>query len=149
MKEIAYGMKRYHGIDIVKPLIDSNIKQFDSQAVTFQCLDITAAQEQKKLRDQPYDLVVCFDAFGNLLNDEIDRFLSFLFQEIDARYLLITNRRDGQSELYLHRPKTREEGINVQAHRIFQDYRLIPVWQRKALFPGDYFELYKMPSKEA
>ena len=145
MRKVASNLERYHGVDVVEPLIQANIERFGSRAVTFQCLYITSEQEQTELDLQPFDLVVCIDVFGHLLNEELDRVLTFLLTEVEAKYLLVTNRRDARSELYLRRPKSRREGVNVQAHRVFQQRRLAPVWQREAEYPGDLFELYEIP----
>ena len=145
MKQIACVVDRYHGIDVVKPLIRSNIARYESQNTTFQCLDLTSPDVQKMLDSMLYDLVVCLDLLGHLLNSEVDHVIDFVIHRITAKYLLITNRRDENSELYVMRPKTRHEGINIQKHKVFQEYGLAPIWGEKAEFPGDFFEFYKLP----
>jgi 2-polyprenyl-3-methyl-5-hydroxy-6-metoxy-1,4-benzoquinol methylase len=154
MREIAPCLERYHGIDVVEPLIAANRDRFGSPTITFECLDIASA-EREQSHDPPadgeiqsYDLVICFDVIGHLLNPEVDRLLEFVLHPGRGKYLLLTNRRDEASERYLTRPKTRHEGINVQKHPLFLKLGLEPIWQTKAQYPGDFFELYALPSAD-
>ena len=144
MQRIAGAVDRYHGIDVVEPLIERNRERFASKSVTFECVDLTADGARSEVEGEPFDLVVCFDVIGHLLNPEVDRLLDFVISRSGAKLFLVTNRRDENSELYLSRPKTRHEGINVQKHPIFVERDLAPIWKKNAEYPGDVFELYPL-----
>lgn len=144
MQEIASQLPRYHGIDVVPSVIEQNIAIHASDTVSFQCLDLSKKDDQSRLQLQSCDLILCFDVIGHMLNDEIDRFLEYVFYHLNGRYLLLTNRIDEKSERYLQRPKSRLEGINIQKHPLFLKHQLKPVWKKKAAYPGDFFELYDL-----
>lgn len=144
MKDIANLVDKYHGVDVVENVIIENQQRYSTQNISFQCLDLSQASAQANLKQQTYDLVICFDVIGHMLNEEVDNFLDFVVHKLKTKYFLVTNRRDEKSELYLQRPKSRREGINIQKHPIFVENRLIPIWQQEAQYPGDYFELYSL-----
>jgi len=142
MREVMKDVDRYLGIDVVSSLVDENKRKYASGSVSFQCLDLSDIAEQARLAEKSFDLAICFDVIGHLLNDEVDRLLSFVIEELDIRYFLVTNRHDAQSERYLVRPKTRHEGINIQKHPLFARLHAMPVFTQEARYPGDFFELY-------
>ncbi|GEM_PF-3428348 len=147
MVKVIPGLQQYHGVDVVESVIKQNTAAHGAENVHFQCLDLSAKRDQDKLAIRSCDLIICFDVLGHMLNEEIERFLHFIFYDLDARYILLTNRRDEGSELYLQRPKSRHEGINIQEHPIFKKHELAPVWKEKAEYPGDFFELYELPAR--
>ena len=135
---------RYHGVDIVDSVIKANQEQFADGHVSFQCLDLSVPDQQKQLRLTQTDLVVCLDVFGHLLNPEVDSLLGFIIDDLDARLFLVTNRRDAHSMEYLCREKTRNEGIDLEQHRLFLQHHPNRLKQTPALGPNDFFDLYDL-----
>jgi predicted TPR repeat methyltransferase len=144
MQEIAPGLQRYHGVDVVKHVVRRNQLRYGSRKITFQCIDLSNPRDQQRLKPRDFDLVTTLDVFGHLLNEEVDSLLRFILDDLDVTYWLVTNRRDGESADYLTRPKSRHEGIDLEAHPRMQERGLRRVWQTPAAFPGDYFDLYEL-----
>lgn len=144
MKESVRPPLRYHGVDVVEPLIRQNEKKFGSPTISFQCLDLSAPADQKKLALRTADMVVCLDVFGHLLNHEVASLLQFIFDDLAVKFLLVTNRREETSAEYLARPKTRSEGIDLEPHPLFRARHPKRVKQIAALHPNDYFDLYDL-----
>jgi hypothetical protein len=101
-------------------------------------------EQQKQLLLRQVDLVVCFDVFGHLLNAEVDSMLSCIFDHLDASFLLVSNRRDAHSMDYLRREKTRNEGIDLERHRLFAGRHPNRMKEIPALCLNDFFDLYKL-----
>jgi len=144
MKESVRPPLRYHGVDVVKQLIQQNEKRFSNPAISFQCLDLSDSADQKKLALRTADMVVCLDIFGHLLNHEVTSLLQFIFDDLAVKFFLVTNRREETSADYLARPKTRSEGIDLELHPLFRARHPKRVKQIAALHPNDYFDLYEL-----
>ena len=144
MRDIAPQVERYHGVDIVSDLVNRNQRQYGGPRISFQCLDLSNPEEQPKLNFRDPDLVVCFDVFGHLLNKEVDALLKFILQDLNAQHLLATNRREPGSADYLQREKSRTEGIDLEQHSLFSKCRPERLRQFPALYPNDFFDLYKL-----
>lgn len=148
MKEVIPFVERYHGVDVVPALIDSNQRAFGSSRVSFQCLDLTNEAEQSRLLLRRADLVLCLDVFGHLLNAEVEALLGFIFDGIDVRYLLVTNRRDARA-MTLERGKTRRQGIDLERYPLFARRSPPRIRQIPALSRNDYFDLYDLAARRS
>jgi hypothetical protein len=144
MKEVAKNLSRYHGVDIVANLIASNQETYGSDRVSFQCVDLSDPAQQKSLALKKVDLVICFDVFGHLLNKEVDALLPFILNGLDAKYFLVTNRREITSREFLTREKTRLEGIDLEAHPSFVKRAPKRIKQVPGVYPKDSFDLYDL-----
>lgn len=144
MQDIAPLFTRYHGVDVVKHIVRRNQRRYGRNQVTFQCIDLATAKGQRQLKFTNPDMVATLDVFGHLLNPEVDALLSFILNDLDARYWLLTNRRDEHSADYLTHPKSRHEGIDLAAHPLMLARNPRRLWQVGASFPDDYFELYEL-----
>jgi hypothetical protein len=142
MREIVPLLDVYVGVDIVPELIAENSRFYGADKVTFLELDLTVPGAAARLPRNNWDLITCVDVFGHLVNDEVSRLLGFLTQSAGARYLLVTNRRDADSSAYLSREKSRDEGIDIEFHPIFQQSAFRRTAEMAALYPGDFFDLY-------
>ncbi len=147
MQEIAGAVDRYHGVDIVESVIEANKRQFENEQVSFSCLDLSDPEQQKMLPVREVDLVTCLDVFGHMLNQEVDSLLNFVLNDLDARLLLVTNRRDESSTDYLQREKTRHQGIDIEQHPLFLERQPKRVKQVPGHYPDDFFDLYDLASK--
>jgi hypothetical protein len=144
MREILPLLGRYHGTDVVKWLVKSNAKAYGSATTTFQWIDLSNPDEQKQLKVKQVDLITCLDVFGHLLNHEIDSLLPFILDGVQAKMLLLTNRREPGSTDYLTRAKTRLEGIDLEQHPVFLRRNPKRLKQISGLYPNDFFELYDL-----
>ncbi len=144
MKEIMPIIDRYHGVDIVSELIKNNKKQFQNQHVSFQCLDICRSEEQKLISLTKVDLVLCLDVFGHLLNKEVGLLLELILNNINAKYLLVVNRRGSGSTDYTKQEKSRLEGIDIEEHPLFRVYSSSRLQQVPSLYPNDFYDLYNL-----
>jgi hypothetical protein len=144
MAEVAPGLGRYHGVDVVKKLTDKNTRRFGSPTISFQCLDLSDPAEQRLLAVKNADLLTCFDVFGHLLNREVDSLLQFIFSGCAVKFILVTNRRDAESARYLVREKSRFEGIDLERHPLFIERRPQRLKRVPGLYPDDYFDLYRL-----
>jgi len=131
------------GLDIVPGLIENNRSLYGSEKVEFRDVDLTRETIDAISDERHWDLVVCVDVIGHLLNAEVSSLLRVLVHDLNFRYLLLTNRRDGQSLQYLTREKTRHEGIDVEKHPIFREGRFVRLAGIPALYPGDSFDFYE------
>jgi hypothetical protein len=144
MAKVAPMVGRYHGVDVVESVVQENIKRYGTSQITFQCLDLSNPAEQAQLSVTNADLLISFDVFGHLLNREVDSLLQFILSGCAVRYWLVTNRRDANSGGYLTREKSRVEGIDLELHPLFRKRTPVRVKQIPGLYPGDFFDLYKM-----
>lgn len=144
MREVAPLLERYHGVDVVAELIEANRARYGSGRVTFQCLDLSRRADQKKLEPKRADLVSCLDVIGHMRNAEVESLLRFMLRDLDARYLLVANRRDELSAEYLVREKSRYEGIDIEHHPVFLRRAPRRVLQLRALYPGDWYDVYDL-----
>jgi len=144
MQEIAPLVGRYHGVDVVEPLIDANRKRFGGAQVSFQRIDLSDPRQQQSLLLRNVDLVVCLDVLGHLLNKEVDSLMRFIFYDVQARFFLVTNRREEGSVDYLKREKTRFEGIDIEQHPLFLERHPRRLKQIPGLYPNDFFVLYEL-----
>lgn len=142
MKDLCQSLDGYTGIDIVPEMISSNRREYGGRNVEFLLLDLTEGSDQQKLRDRKWDLIVCLDVFGHLLNDEVTSLVKFLMHEVQGQYLVLTNRRDDLSRNYLSEEKSRHHGIDLEVH---PDFSMTRIEQRPALYPDDWFDLYRLP----
>ena len=147
MRELQPHFRRYHGVDIVEPLIASNQSRFGSERVSFQCLDLSDPRQQARLAIRDPDLVVCLDVFGHLLNTEVDSLLRLIIEGLNAKLFLVTNRREPGSADYLKREKSRHEGIDLEHHPVFVRRGPRRVKQVPGLYPNDWFDLYDLTSR--
>jgi glycosyltransferase involved in cell wall biosynthesis len=83
MKEVALGVERYVGVDIVESLIKKNSEQFGTASRRFLCRNL--------LEDDlpPADLILCRDCLVHLSFEHIRKVL-VNFQRSKAKYLLTT-----------------------------------------------------------
>jgi Methyltransferase domain len=144
MAKVAPMVERYHGVDVVESVVQENVRRYGTSKITFQCLDLSNPTEQAQLSVTNADLLISFDVFGHLLNREVDSVLQFIFSRCAVRYWLVTNRRDLRSGEYLTREKSRIEGIDLELHPLFRERKPVRVKQTQGLYPGDFFDLYKM-----
>ena len=144
MKDFVGRLDRYHGVDIVPDLIAANQARYGSERVSFQCIDLSNRSEQPKIAISRPDLVICFDVFGHLLNNEVDALLDFILNGLQAKYFLVTNRRVAGSTEYLQRAKTRLEGIDLEVHPLFKRRAPRRVRQSPGVYPDDFFDLYAL-----
>jgi predicted TPR repeat methyltransferase len=146
MRQVAPGLERYLGVDLVEAMIARNEREHGSDRVRFLQADLSrpGPERDRVAAAGPFDLVTALDVFGHLLNAEVDGLLEFILEESGARWFLVTNRRDAASRDYLKRPKTRHEGIDLTAHPLFVRRAPRCVRQVPALYPGDSFDLYAL-----
>jgi len=148
MRDVAPLLSRYHGVDVVADLIEANRNRYanaqGSEHVSFQCLDLSNAADQRQLQLRKVDLVVCLDVIGHMLNREVDALLRFILGKLEARYFLVADRRDERSTEYLVREKSRYEGIDIEFHPVFEQHAPRRVLQQAALLPGDVYDLYEL-----
>jgi hypothetical protein len=142
MRYIAPKLDRYLGLDIVPEITNANIRAYGTGTVQFRSVDLTSEGREETARSQ-WDLTLCVDVFGHLTNREVSTLLSYLVDEIKTRYLLVTNRRDLDSCRYLAREKSRHEGIDIEVHSTFIRGDFEKVIQIPALYPNDWFDLYR------
>ena len=118
----------YTGVDVVKDLLDNNKKNYPKH--TFELLDF------KKLYKA--DLVVVFDVFGHQLHNEVIELINYI-NKLDVKYVIVTNRINDSTKT-INVDKHRHEGINVE---IYNEWKKELIFKTDALFPQDYFCLYK------
>jgi SAM-dependent methyltransferase len=115
MRDIVKIFDTYHGIDIVESVIEENTKNFSDKRVSFECCNILEdglSLCRHLSWSRPTDLILCFDVFLHLLDDEIHQLLEQLrANSKDWRYLAITNLHECRDTI---QPKSRWERINVQ-----------------------------------
>ena len=143
MRELVDRVDCYLGLDIVPRLVENNRARYGSEKVDFRDLDLTRETIDAIGDERRWDLVVCVDVIGHLSNAEVSSLLQVLVRDLNFRYLLLTNRRDAQSLLYLTREKTRHEGIDIEKHPVFLEAKFVKLLEVPALYPGDTFNLYK------
>lgn len=118
----------YTGVDVVKDLLDTN--KTNNPKHTFELLDF------KKLYKA--DLVVVFDVFGHQLHNEVIELINYI-NKLDVKYVIVTNRINDSTKT-INVDKHRHEGINVE---IYNEWEKELIFKTDALFPQDYFCLYK------
>tara|TARA_B100001250_G_scaffold391264_1_gene391961 strand:+ start:1127 stop:1726 length:600 start_codon:yes stop_codon:yes gene_type:complete len=118
----------YTGVDVVKDLLDTN--KTNNPKHTFELLNF------KKLYKA--DLVVVFDVFGHQLHNEVIELINYI-NKLDVKYVIVTNRINDSTKT-INVDKHRHEGINVD---IYNEWKKELIFKTDALFPQDYFCLYK------
>lgn len=83
MREVQLGVKKYIGVDIVDPLIQSNLKNFAAPGVHFECLNLAEDRLPK------VDLIFSRDCLVHLSFDDALRIIKN-FKESGSEYLLTT-----------------------------------------------------------
>lgn len=87
MKHIAGELEHYHGVDIVRDLVERNTRLYGTERIRFACADITSD------RLPAADAVLCRDCFIHLPTRLIRAALAN-FRASGIRYLLLTTDRD-------------------------------------------------------
>jgi len=82
-QKINWYNAKYHGIDVVKPVIEKNKKKFSSSNIIF-----THGGIEKLENISPADLLLCKDVLQHIPNEEIIKFLKYISK---FKYCLITN----------------------------------------------------------
>lgn len=83
MREVELGVKEYIGVDIVEPLIKSNLKNFAAPGVHFECLNLAEDNLPK------VDLIFSRDCLVHLSFDDALRIIRN-FKNSGSKYLLTT-----------------------------------------------------------
>lgn len=94
MREVDLGIQNYLGVDIVDSLIQENIRQYGSKAITFSCIDLVDGDLPK------VDLALCRDCLVHLTFEDAKKVVEN-FKKSGIKYLLTTSftRKDGNVDL--------------------------------------------------
>ncbi len=144
MRHVTPELELYIGVDVVGGLIAECNSRYAGDKVSFIKADMGDRRHHARLPSRRFDLVVCFDLFGHLLNEEIETLLEFLLEKSVIGYLLVTNRRDEHSRDYLGGEKTREQGVDIEAHPVFRRLNPNKIFSQETFYQGDSLEMYAL-----
>ena len=84
MKNVDFNGIEYIGSDIVKDLIDENRKKYETEGISFECINLAQDKIPK------VDLIFCRDLLVHLPNKEVKRIINN-FIESGSKYLFTTD----------------------------------------------------------